>query len=252
MFDSRDTEHITAWEKAALALAVLAVDPVGVGGLLAYTASGPVRDTLVTGIHRLPLPFRTLDAEAPDYRLLGGFDMSPALSGARPVSTEGILEDPSAVILSRAERCAPRLATQLARAVDRCTHAVIALDEGAGGAVPSKLTERLGLGVRLDHLPEAGARRWARPTAEILRARELVGFVTLRDTAILELVEGAKALGIESLRPPFQAMAVVKALAAMSGRRSVGETDLTLAADLVFSHRTALRVVGAEQPAHEG
>jgi magnesium chelatase subunit D len=99
------------WEDALLALALFAVDPVGLGGVVLRAGAGPVRDQWLTllrdslpesvSIHRVPL-------HAGDERLLGGLDLAATLSAGRPVARSGLLAeaDGGVLILAMAERIA--------------------------------------------------------------------------------------------------------------------------------------------------
>ena len=65
MADGAPPEGLRAWERAALALGVLAVDPVGLGGLWLRARSGPARERFLEGLGRLPLPLRKIHPNIP-------------------------------------------------------------------------------------------------------------------------------------------------------------------------------------------
>ena len=249
MADGAPPEGLRAWERAALALGVLAVDPVGLGGLWLRARSGPARERFLEGLGRLPLPLRKVHPNIPEDQLFGGIDLTAALQAGRIVRCSGILEDPAAIVLTMAERCPPRLAAHLAKAIDRSTHAVIALDEGADRdeIAPPALIDRLGLFVALDGVPVGATRDWMVPSEGLAAARDRLRHVELGDDGIRILVETAAALGIGSLRPPLQAMAAAKALAALAGHGAVCEDDLRNAVDIVYAHRAAMADPGEDE-----
>ena len=115
------------FNRATLALSMLAVDPGGLGGLTLRARSGPVRDAVVAmpamlALANLPLPLTRLHPGISDAALYGGLDLSATLAQGRIVQEQGLLRDPSAMIMTMAERTPPPLAARLA----------LTLDEGRG------------------------------------------------------------------------------------------------------------------------
>ncbi len=245
--------QMTGWQRAQLALAVLAVDPAGLGGLWIRARSGPVRDRFSAALKCLPLPLRKVHASVSDTQLFGELDLSATLHEGHFVQSKGLLHDPAALALTMAERCPARLAAHLGGVVDRGTHVVVALDEGADPdeIAPAALTERLGLFVALDgiSLADAGDRGPAPET--LIAARALLPDVTLDDDAATELVTLAAMVGIGSLRAPLQAIAAARALAALSGRVRVTSEDIRGAAELVYAHRATMMPEADTTPEEE-
>ncbi|MEO1155537.1 MAG: magnesium chelatase ATPase subunit D, partial [Pseudomonadota bacterium] len=98
------------WAKAGLALTLLAVDPVGLGGLWIRARSGPARDKYLAALDAVPLPLRKIHPGISDTQLYGGLDLSATLSSGHAVATQGVLTDAAAVVLTMAERCPAGLA----------------------------------------------------------------------------------------------------------------------------------------------
>lgn len=229
------------WARLDLALRVLAVDPVGLGGLWLRSRAGPVRDIATTALAATPFdrPQRRLSASIDDLALLGGPDPAATLAAGRPVHRPGLLAEPALLILPMAESAPPSLSARLAQALDRGQHALIALDEAAedGEGLPSALSDRLGLFVTLDgeraprRLPGTVGRR------RLARARALYRLVTLPDDLTQALAQLAARLGITSTRALLTTRCAARAIAALDGRLTVTEDDLIRAAELGLAHR---------------
>ncbi|MEO0991253.1 MAG: magnesium chelatase ATPase subunit D, partial [Pseudomonadota bacterium] len=134
------------WDRAALALTLLAIDPGGLGGIWLRARAGPVRDRFITGFTSLPLPVRRVQPSISDDQLFGAVDIASSLSAGYVIRNNGLLATPAALALTMAERCRPELAGRLASALDkREGHILIALDEGAdpAEALPDSLADRV-------------------------------------------------------------------------------------------------------------
>lgn len=228
---------MTPWDRAALALRLLAADPAGLGGIWLRARSGPVRDRFVAGLQALPLPVRKIHPNIADEQLYGGLDLSATLGAGKVVWQSGLLASPAALVLPMAERCSPGLAARLARALeDRTGHCLIALDEGAEPeeALPHALAERLALHLDLDEIGygETGALPAAPP-----RVPPIARPVSATDQALRDLTAIAIRLGIDSLRAPLLALSAAKAHAALGGRDQIDTEDLSAAAALVLGPR---------------
>ncbi|MEO1679030.1 MAG: magnesium chelatase subunit D [Pseudomonadota bacterium] len=226
---------MTPWERATLALRLLAIDPVGLGGVWLRARSGPVRDRFVEGLGLLPLPLRKIHPNVTDEALYGGLDLSATLASGRATWQPGLLAEQSALILPMAERCPPGLAARLSAALDqRSGHCLIALDEGAepDEALPDALRDRLALHIELDGLSygEAEAIIEDPPAAPVL-------LPSAPPNAARDLAALAAKLGIASLRAPLLALRAAKAHAALAGRSEVEVEDLAIAAALVLAPR---------------
>lgn len=239
------------WERAALALRLLAVDPAGLGGVHLRARAGPVRAVWLDALATLPLPLRRIHPGIEDAQLLGGLDLTATLAAGRPVASQGLLAAPAALVLTMAERTPPGLAARLAQALDGGTgHALILLDEGADPdeAAPLPLTDRLAFGLDLDAVPLAAALPLIpTPTdAGLAAARQRLAGVALPRDAIAALVTLAARFGIDSLRAPLLAAAAARAHAALAGRSAVAEADIAAAAGLVYPARATRLPAEAE------
>ena len=229
----------TAWHRAQLALAVLALDPGGVGGLWLRARSGPVRDTYLSHFRSLVAQTRRLHPGIDDDALLGGLDLSATLAAGHVVQTKGLLADPGTLVLAMAERCPPRLAAHLGAALDRGGSGLLALDEGCEDeAPPPGLTERLGLFVSLDGVSMAEA---VPVDLDLDTARARMDDLSCAPEHLETLVATAARFGIDSLRAPLFAAAAARAISAIFGRDRVTSEDLGLAAELTFAHRAVVQ-----------
>jgi len=242
-------DPLLPWERAELALAVLAICPAGVKGLWLRARAGPARDRVTAALSGLPLPLRRLHPGVDDTALYGGVDLAGTLASGHMVRATGILDRQAALVLTMAERAPAGLAARLARALDDPGFCLIALDEGTGDeALPSALTDRLGLFLDLEALGWSDTADIALDPARLAAARAAV--VATPPGAVAQLTRVAMALGIASLRAPLLALTCARALAAWNGRAVVAEDDLQRAAELVLAHRGDLPEQ-AEEPDQE-
>lgn len=159
------TMHPMLQGDAATIAALLAVDPVGLGGVALRGPAGPQRDAWLSLLRTL-LPagtaLRRVPLHATDTALLGGLDLGATLHAGRPVARAGILAqaDGGVVLLAMAERMGADAAARFCAVLDtqetrlerdgltQRTPAhvgVVALDEGASEEeqLPAALLERL-------------------------------------------------------------------------------------------------------------
>jgi magnesium chelatase subunit D len=252
---------------AALAAALLAVDPIGLGGVRLLAGPGLARDAWLKLLAELLPPdmkTRRLPAHVSEDRLLGGLDLTATLRSGKPVAERGLLAEADGGILvaAMAERMRPAVAAHLAGALDRGEIAVerdgfsqtaparfgiVALDEGIAGeeAPPAALCDRLALAIGLDGV-KADELRAVVPDG-IVEARRRLGKVQASEVAIETLCAAALALGIWSLRIPALALAAARAHAALRGALSIEEADLTAAARLVLAPRATMLPAPAEE-----
>lgn len=229
-------DPLTPWQRAELALAVLAIGPAGIRGLWLRARAGPVRDRVTAALDALPLPVRRLHPGVDDTALYGGVDLAGTLATGRVARTAGLLEVPCALVLTMAERCPAGLAARLARVLDDPGFCLIALDEGVEEeTLPSALTDRLGLFVDLAGLGWSDTADIALDPGRLAAARAMT--VETPPDAAAQLTRVAAALGITSLRAPLLALACARALAAWNGRDVLTDDDLQRAAELVLAHR---------------
>jgi magnesium chelatase subunit D len=229
------------WARLTLALRILAVDPVGLGGLWLRSRAGPVRDIATSALTQTPFdrPQRRLSANIDDLALLGGPDPVATLAAGRPVHRPGVLSDPALLILPMAESAPPSLTARLAQALDKGHHALIALDEAAedGEGLPSNLSDRLGLFLTLDG--DRAPKRPPRPIGKrtLAKARALYPQVTVPSDLTEALANLAARLGIASPRALLTTRRAARAIAALDARLTVNEDDLIQAAELGLAHR---------------
>ena len=264
------------WADALTAAALLAVDPVGLGGALLRARAGPQRALWLAALqHSLPagVPLRRVPLGIADERLLGGLDLTATLQAGRPVAQRGVLADADGglVLLAMAERLSAGTAARLAATLDTgqvvmerdglalrqpARIGVVALDEGGEDdeSAPLALADRLAFHLVLDGLPGHGP--GARPGSpfdaqdsaaldallavhadDVAAARALLPQVRSDDGTITALCRAAVALGVDSLRAPWLALRAARAAAALQGHDTVEPDDAALAARLVLGPR---------------
>ena len=254
---------------AAMAAALLAVDPLGLGGVLLRAPHGAARDAWLARLRDLlppAAPWRRLPPGTPDDRLIGGIDLAATLATGRLRLERGALSDADGgtVVIPMAERMTPTAAARYAAVLDTAEVtlerdgaaarwparlAIVALDESAGDdeSVPAALADRLAL-----HLALApGSAAEAGPDREsVAAARRTVAMVSASGEAIHALCAASLAFGIGSPRAPALALKAARAAAALAGRREIAEADTILAARLVLAPRaTCIPAAPEEAPA---
>jgi magnesium chelatase subunit D len=247
------------WADAMDALALFAVDPHGLGGVLLRARAGPVRDRWLHGLREaLPAsaPVRRIPLQIGDGRLLGGLDLAATLNAGRPVAERGLLAevDGGIALVAMAERIGTGIAAKIAAALDHAEirieregfstllptrFGVVALDESAheDESVPAALVERLAFLVDLGDLPLREAIEPAPDRDAVEAARATLPSVLLDDEMLEALCGTALALGVDSPRATIAAIRAARASAALAGRDRVLEADASLAARLVFAPR---------------
>ena len=229
------SDPLTPWQRAELALAVLAVDPAGVKGLWLRARSSAVRDRVMQA---LPVA-RRVHPGVDDTALFGGVDLAATLAAGHLVSSAGLLATNVPVILTMAERCPQGLSARLSRWLDEAGPCLIALDEGAEPeeSLPSGLADRLGLFLDLTEVGYSDSQAVALSPEAIATARARLATTTLPTTALESLTNVAAAMGIASLRAPMLALAVARALSAWRGEDLASDDTLRHAAELTLAHR---------------
>ena len=230
-------EPLDTWAQARLALACLAQDPGGLGGMVIRARPGPARDALVSALSQLPLPVRRLHPTIGDDQLFGGVDIAATLAAGKVVTTQGILATPQILVLSMAERIEAGLAARLAQHLDKDNgSALILLDEGADEdeQAPHTLTDRLAFRVDLTDVPLAEITPIALPN--------VTGPRNVRAPAdtVNALTALAARFGIDSLRAPLLALRCARPHAALNSRATIAAEDVQAAAELVFPHRATV------------
>jgi magnesium chelatase subunit D len=242
---------VTRGAETGRALAALAVDPAGLGGLVLRARPGPARDAVEAALARLPGPSRRLHPATPDEVLFGGLDLTASLGAGRAIRTAGLAATPQRLILPMAERTPPGLAARLAQILDLgLGHCLVALDEGAEPeeAAPPALAERLAFHI---DLTEARAEAVALPApVDLDAARARLAHTALPGEAIATLTVLAARFGIDSLRAPHLALRAARALAALDGAKIATDDHIREAAELVYPSR-ATQVPAPEAPPEE-
>ena len=154
------TEAPKPWALAMRAAALLAVDPIGLGGATVRTSAGPVRDAWLDNFRALlrhngrdlaatipsgnaeatDAPWRRMPPGVTEGRLIGGLDLAATLVVGRPVAELGLLgeADGGVLVVPMAERLAGGAAAQIGAALD--TGAVIVERDGIARRVPARFS----------------------------------------------------------------------------------------------------------------
>ena len=225
-----------------LATTLLAVDPVGLGGLHLCARAGPTRDAFLQGMPKPATSTRKIAPTIDDTQLFGGVDIAATLAESRVVTRAGLLAEPCQIVLSMAERCPQGLAARLGQALDsRTGHNLVLLDEGIDDeTAPASLTERLAFRVDLDGLRAADLAEIVLEPQQIEQARLALPEVDVPDDLVVSVTVAAARFGIDTLRAPLFALAAMRAHAALSGRQVADGDDARLAAQLVYTHRATM------------
>ncbi len=237
--------------RATTALALLAIDPAGLGGIVIRARSGPVRDALTAMFTALPLPLTRLHPAMSDQALFGGLDLSATLAKGHVVYEKGLLRDPSAVVLTMAERCTPQMAARISLTLDeRRGHCLLALDEGAepDETLPAPLSERMAFHVDLSDVALGDITGFPPSPAELQRARDILSAVMIGPDVLPFILGLCDQFGIGSSRAALFALRAARTLAALSGRDSVDMDDIEAACALALAHRATRIPERSDQP----
>ncbi len=256
-----------ALRDAISAAAILAVDPVGIGGVLLKGGDRTISEAWIALLRPLlgeQTPLRRLPIHITDDRLLGGLDLTATMAAGRPMIQRGLLceTDGGILVIPMAERLPSAVAARIARVLDsqevaleregfaermEARISIVAFDESIDRdeMAPAALRERLAC-----HVDLAGVRELpvnGMPThGEIACARVNLHHVHVGEDIVSSLCAAALALGIRSLAAPFLAVRVACASAALRGGNVVKE-DVELAARLVLAPRATMIPADQEQ-----
>lgn len=250
---------VDPWTDALSAAGLLAVDPDGLGGAIVRGGPGPCRDAWLDALRAMlpsAAPVRRAPAHIDDERLMGGLDLAATLATGRPVESRGLLDDcrGGAMILAMAERCPPSVGARIAAALDSDMGAadqgrllVIALEEGIEREerAPDVLGERLAFSLDFDTTRSKPGAIPARGAVSVAR-KQLSDMKATPDSVIESICAAAAALGVGSPRAALFTLRAARAAAALSGRASIAQTDLEMAARIVLAPRAS--IAPAEQP----
>lgn len=229
------------WDRATLAMSLLAIDPAGLGGIVIRARSGPVRSAFMECLDALSQPLIKLHPAMDDDALFGGIDLTETLTQGKVALRKGLVGSNGTAILTMAERCDAALAARLSMAMDDGTlSGLVALDEGADDdeSLPHCLSERMAFFVTLDIasrdiglLPDID---------DIEDARSVLASVEIPDDTVETLITLATQLGIASCRAPLFALRTARAHAALMQRKMVISDDIEIAAALCFAHKATM------------
>jgi magnesium chelatase subunit D len=145
---------MTRWERAQLAITLLAIDPQRLGGLVIRARAGPAQAEMLAAVQSLDIPTVKLQHHMTHEVLNGDIDLTGSLAERRLVRRNSIFDcPPSLLVVPMAERCQPQFSARICQALEAgLGHGLIALDEGAeeGDCLPAALTDRLAFHVILD------------------------------------------------------------------------------------------------------
>jgi magnesium chelatase subunit D len=253
---------------AATVAVLLALDPVGFGGVCVRAGPGPARDAFL-GLLRNGLaadsPILKLPASVDEDRLTGGLDLAATLATGRAAALRGLLADADKGLVSvtMAERLSLGHAARIAAVMDAgfvhshgtvsqgpqvCAFGLVLWDEGQGDdpRPPAILLERCAFALLEADLREiiAGQADAAKPRGSAVPA--VPG-------GMLELICGtAMAFGVESARPTIWALRAARLLAWIQGRPEVTLDDVEIAVALVLAPRATRLPAGAEAAEDDG
>ncbi|QPH54208.1 magnesium chelatase subunit D [Pontivivens ytuae] len=211
------------------ALALLSIDPAGLGGLWLRARHSPLRSAVIDA-----LALRRMPPTVDDEQLFGGLDVAATLAGSKPVRRQGLL-DGTPLMLTMAERTPPALAGRLAAAMDAGTlPTLVLLDEGEEDGAPAALTDRVAFHLSLDGL------RLPPGVEPDFSSSVTPGEVETPPAALEALTITAARLGIDSPRAVLFALRAARAHAIHAGRATVTDDDMAAAAALVLAPRAMI------------
>ncbi|MEO1241880.1 MAG: magnesium chelatase subunit D [Pseudomonadota bacterium] len=247
------------WRNAYVVAGLLAVDPIGLGGVCIRSGPGPVRDWWTDQFFALlpaPAPRRKLPIGASEERLLGGLDLSMTLSTGQPVAERGLLADADggAIIAAMAERMTPATAANIAAAMDQGSviierngvsrrdetrFACVLFDEGVAASErpPQLLLDRIAFHIDLDNVSIRDVAAGDFDAAIVSKARESLSSIETPAEIAKAINAASLSLGVVSMRALLFCLSAARAAAAIQGRDAVTDADAELACRLVLAPR---------------
>ena len=265
-------QALARWQDAQVVAALLALNPMGLGGVHLKSPPGAVRDQwlrLLQQASPASATLRRMPRHADESRLLGGLDLNATLQSGRPVVQMGLLSelDGGLLVCPMAEQLPRRTVAYLCQALDRghlrmerdglsldvpTRLAVVALDEALAdseepGLEPA-LRERLAFVLDLHEqdwrscgltpLSTQDEAVWDEEQwGDMERARQRLPAVATPEPVLTALVQAAHALGVASVRAPWLALQAARTLAALRGLNEPGADEVRDAARLVLGPR---------------
>ncbi len=250
-------------DDVALAAMLLAVDGVGLGGVVLDHPMHEASRRFVEALHAMlpaDAPLRRVPIGVTNDRLIGGVDLGATLSAGRLIAERGVLAaaDGGMVVLPMAERATLTVRTTLCEVLDHGAlqvardgvaerHAAqvlaVLFDESVEDeAIHPSLIDRLAFHLTLEHASVAALADAVRADGGALvrrvrDARRRLASVTLDDTWLHALSATADMFGVPSVRATLFALRAARAHAALCGRLLVNADDAEAAARLVLAPR---------------
>ncbi|WP_421694663.1 magnesium chelatase subunit D [Aestuariivirga sp.] len=234
---AEDASRMLRTADAAVACALLALDPAGLKGAVLKGPGGPTRDGWLASFATL-FPAKTfrLPPHTGADRLTGALDVAATLKSGTPRYDKGLLLEAGGgtLLLTSAERLSPDKAALIAAAMDHGPRfCLLACDEGIDDErMPPILAERVAFILDLANCDAPSLEDF-----DLASAHAALPRVTVSDHITAGLCQTALALGLPSLRPALMARAAARAAAALDGRDDVTEDDARLAARLILAPR---------------
>ncbi len=261
------TPVLEGTQRAALAAALVALDPVAFGGVVVRSTRADRAAAWIaqlTALRPERSPIGRLPISIGDDRLLGGLDLAMTLATGRPVAERGLLarHDGGLLVLPCAERASATLIARLTAVLD--THVavprgpfagepadarvgLIALDESEPEDEPihPALADRLAFHLTLD----TDETEPFLTHEEIDTAASRWHAVDIAHTQVATLVATAELLGVSSVRALSFAVRTARGCAALDGRAHTSDDDCAAAAALVLGPRATRRPPAADDAA---
>jgi magnesium chelatase subunit D len=257
------------WLDALRAASLLAIDPIGLRGIVVRGGRTPVRDQWLQ-MGRSLLGTESFEARVPlnvdSPALVGGLDLLQTMRTGQTCWAPGLFEraENGLLIFPMVEQLAPDIAALVGRTIeerqsrtirDGVTHVVptkfvaIALDESSREEPIQRnaLIEQLAMVIDLSGVSLSDAKSAVPDQALIQDARNRLAAVQTHDEDIRAVCDSALQFGVRGMTGVVRAVRVACASAALSGYQRISEADLQLAARLVLADR-ATRVPDESAP----